>query len=147
MNLMISDKKVMDDYYLSMFQQNQKLMRISMFSPIGAFELFNEAITDGGFFRFIKNWEAIHNYQETLLQFFKDKDATDPKSPHWYNPYESLSTTWKPVEFEGVPMFHEKPAPIVSRLRNAGFFMLMIFLFTLIPLLGCIRKFDKYDLR
>jgi len=127
--------------------QNEKLMRIAMFSPVGAFEHFNEAITDGGFFRFKKNWEAIHQYQETLLQFFKDKDAADRDSPHWYNPFESLSTTRKPVIFEEVPRFIEKPASISNRLRNAGVFILMMCLFTLIPLLGCMWKFDTYDLR
>jgi len=147
MNLMLSDKRVMDDYYSSMFMQNEKLMRIAMFSPVGAFEHFNEAITDGGFFRFMKNWTAINQYQETLLQFFKDKDAADSESPHWYNPFESLSTTRKPVNFEEVPRFTEKPAAFSNRLNNAGIFLLMMFLYTLIPLLGCIWKFDTYDLR
>ncbi len=147
MNLMLSDKEIMDDYYQTMFQQYRTLMNISMLSPVSAFGHFNEAISDGGYYRFMKNWDAIHIYQEQLLQFFKGKDAADNASPHWFNPQESLSTTRKPVNYDVIPKYTEKPASLKSRLENGGIFLLMILLYILIGLLGSMWLFKKYDLR
>jgi ABC-type transport system involved in multi-copper enzyme maturation permease subunit len=146
-NLMNSDKSIHDAYYLTMFRQYKKIRTLSMFSPVSAFEFYSEAMTDAGFIRFRKTWNDLHNYQEQFLKFFKNKDAKDPDSPHWYNPNEDLSTTAKPINFEEVPLFSEKQMDIRMRIvtsaRYAGILGCYIILFFFITAL----KFARYDMR
>ena len=87
-NLMNSDKKYNDAYYLQQFRQFEQTRNFTLLSPITQFDYMNEAFLGGGYLRFQKNWNDLHAFQEQFLQWFKDVDAKDDGSPHWYNPYE-----------------------------------------------------------
>ena len=69
--------------------------------------------------RIKKTWADLHTYQNTLLTWFKDKDASDPGSPHWYNPSEDFSSTKKGVSWEMVPKFEEQKISFGERLAAA----------------------------
>jgi len=115
-------------YYQDMFRQLERTRLVTLMSPVALFDYMNEAVVGGGYSRFKKVWADLHEYQAQFLQFFKTIDAADPDSPHWYNPWEDLSTTKKPVTFEQVPVFEEKPLSLAARfsfLRN--YLVIMIF--------------------
>jgi len=92
-------------------------------------------------------WNDVYVYQERFLQFFKEKDANDPDSPHWYNPVEDYSTTRKPVSFEEVPIFTEDVLSLAERFTYAGFYFLILVLYTAVIFFVAFLRFVKYDVR
>ena len=147
MKLMNARKKHSDAYYLQMFQQFEKTRNFTLISPIAQFEYINEAFLGGGYLRFKKNWNDMHIFQEQFLQWFKDIDAKDPNTPHWYNPYEGLSTSKQEVAVDQIPQYQEKLAPFSQRLQFiAGYLIAMIVMIALFFGL-CFYFFVRYDVR
>ncbi len=145
--LMNAEKRHYDAYYQEMFQQFEKTRRFTLLSPIAQFDYINEAMLGGGYLRFRKNWDDLHNFQEQFLQWFKDIDAKDEDSPHWYNPYEDYSTSKKPVEVNQIPRYQEKLAPFGERIQFvAGYFIAMV-LFIAVFFGLCFYFFVRYDVR
>ena len=118
-----------------------------MISPVSLFEYMNEAVVGGGYLRFQKVWEDLHNFQPLFLQFFKTLDAKDPDSPHWYNPTEDLSTTRKPVNFGEVPQFEEKVISLEERLSFILKYLIMIVIYTAVIFFSTFVLFVRYDVR
>ncbi len=146
-NLMNARKRRMDAWYGQMFRQFENTRLLGIFSPMAQFEQLNEGMFGGGYLRFKKNWNDLHVFQESFLQWFKDLDAKDEKSPHWYNPYENLSTSRQPVAVDQIPVYTEKPAGFAERLaymRNS--LIAMIALFGILLAL-CFVRFLRYDVR
>lgn len=147
MNVMNAQKRHADAYYQQTFEQFEKTRNFTLISPIAQFEYINEAFLGGGYLRFKKNWNDMHIFQEQFLQWFKDVDAKDPKSPHWYNPYENLSTSVQAVAVDQIPRYQEKLAPFSQRLQFiTGYLMAMIVMIALFFGL-CFYFFVRYDVR
>jgi hypothetical protein len=86
-------------------------------------------------------------YQEQFLAFFKALDAADKGSPHWFNPSENVSTTRKPVAFEKVPQFEERPMSFADRVGPAlKYLIINIFMLSAVYFLTFIL-FVRYDVR
>ncbi|MCD8043161.1 MAG: ABC transporter permease [Tannerellaceae bacterium] len=146
-NLMNAQKRHMDAYYQQMFEQFENTRRFTLLSPIAQFDYINEAFLGGGYLRFQKNWNDLHIFQDQFLQWFKDIDAKDPDSPHWYNPYEDYSTSKKPVAIDQIPQYQEQIAPFTQRLQ-----FITGYLFSMMVMIGllfaaCFYFFVKYDVR
>ena len=120
MEVMLSTKQIVDSWNQTMFRQYEKSRNITCVSPLSLFGYGMETITGGGYLRFQHNWNAIHTYQQLFLDFFKKIDAKDNDSPHWYNPWEVYSTTKKPVKFEEVPLYTERPAAFGQDCQNVS---------------------------
>ena len=106
-----------------------------------------EASAGAGYVRFRKVWSDLHAYQARFLEFFKALDAQDPASPHWYNPTESVSTTRKPVAFELVPQFIERPMSVADRIGPVLFYLaLSVFSICAVFLVSFVL-FIRYDVR
>ncbi|MCD8185130.1 MAG: hypothetical protein LUD68_01325 [Rikenellaceae bacterium] len=130
-----------------MFDQFEKTRRLTLISPTAQYDYINEAILGGGYLRFRKNWDDLHTFQEQFLQWFKDLDARDEDSPHWYNPWEDFSTSKKSVSLELVPRYQERNAPLGERISFiAGYLAVMACMIVL--LLGlAFFFFIRYDVR
>jgi ABC-type transport system involved in multi-copper enzyme maturation permease subunit len=142
-----AEKGIRDDYYQAMFRQFERTRLVTALSPVSLFEYMSEAAAGGGYVRLRKVWSDIHVYQGQFLDFFLTLDAADKDSPHWYNPNEDVSTTRKPVSFEKVPQFVEKPmsfadraAPVLKYLVISVFYSCAVFLLTYV-------LFVRYDVR
>jgi len=147
MDIMNAEKRHSDAYYQQMFQQFEKTRNFTLISPIAQFEYINEAFLGGGYLRFKKNWDDMHIFQEQFLQWFKDVDAKDPKSPHWYNPNEDYSTSKLAVAVDQIPRYQEKLAPFSQRLQFiAGYLIAMIVMIALFFGM-CFYFFVRYDVR
>jgi hypothetical protein len=120
---------------------------ITYLSPVSLYQYLSESIVGGGYTRFLKNWDDLHIFQERFLSFFKEKDAADQESPHWYNPYEDYSTTRKPVKFAEVPVYEERMIPLPARLSNAGVFFLILGLYAVVIYALTFVLFARYDVR
>jgi len=147
MDFVMSDKKIYDAYFQSMFGQYEKSRAITNISPISLFECSMEGITYGGYLRFRQNWEDLHIYQQQFLSFFKQVDAKDKESPHWYNPWEDYSTTKKPVKFEEVPLYKETKPSFSSRFQHIAFYGGLLIIYTFLVFVITFQRFVKSDVR
>ncbi len=145
--LMMSEKRIRDAWYGEMLRQVERTRVLTFVSPVSLFQYMSEAVVDGGYVRFRKNWSDLHEFQGQFLAFFKDKDAADKGSPHWYNPYEALSTTKKPAIFAEVPKYTEKQAGVAERFAHAGVFLLAMGLYAAVMFSCAMFVFMRYDVR
>jgi ABC-type transport system involved in multi-copper enzyme maturation permease subunit len=147
MNLMNSEMQIRDTYYRDMFRQLERARLLTLISPVSLFEYLCEGMVGGGFLRFHHAWNGLHAYQVQFLTFFKEKDAQDPGSPHWYNPSEDISTTRKPVSYKEVPVFQEKSIPLQERVSFAGQYIVVMVLSTSLVFFAAFVLFVRYDVR
>lgn len=142
-----AEKGIRDAYYGAIFRQFERTRLATALSPVSLFEYLTEAAAGGGYLRFRKAWEDMHIYQEQFLSFFKALDAADKDSPHWYNPHENVSTTRKPVAFEKIPQFEERPMPLAARVGPALKYLLInVFVLGAVYFLAFVL-FVRYDVR
>jgi ABC-type transport system involved in multi-copper enzyme maturation permease subunit len=147
MDFMLSDKQINDSYYQAMFNQYERSRDITCISPLSLFSYGMETITGGGYLRFQYNWNALHVYQQQFLAFFKYFDAKDKDSPHWYNPYETYSTTRKPMKFEEIPLYIEKIIPLSDRIIKMVFYSGLLLLYIFLVFAATFIKFVRSDVR
>jgi len=146
-NLMNAEKRHRDAYYQQMFRQFEHTRNLTVISPIAQFDYINEAFLGGGYLRLRKNWDDLHNFQPQFLQWFKDIDAKDKDSPHWYNPYENLSTSRKPVAVEQVPQYQEKIASFSQRITFINGYLIALIITIAGLFLASFVVFRRYDVR
>jgi ABC-type transport system involved in multi-copper enzyme maturation permease subunit len=146
-NLMNSEKQIKDEWYNNQFGQYEKASRVTYISPISLFGMVSESLIGSGYPRFRKNWSDLHTFQNQFLTWFKAVDAKDPKSPHWYNPYEDVSTSRQKIKFEEIPIYTEKIMTIPQRLTRAlpGILLLVFYSFLLFG--TTVVMFNRYDVR
>jgi ABC-type transport system involved in multi-copper enzyme maturation permease subunit len=147
MKLMNSEMGTRNAYYRDMFVQLGRSRFLTSISPVALFEYMTEAVVAGGYLRFAHTWHDLHEYQRQFLEFFKRIDAADPNSPHWYNPYEDLSTTKKPASFAELPVFSEKPISFAERLSFLRNYLVLTIGYTAIILSLAFLLFSRYDVR
>ena len=146
-NLMNSEKQIKDEWFNNQFRQYEKASQFTYLSPISIFGMVNESLTGSGYPRFRKNWNDLHTFQNQFLTWFKAVDAKDPKSPHWYNPYENVSTSRQKVQFEEVPLYNERLMTIPQRLAAGIPGILLLLGYSLLLFVITIVMFTKYDVR
>jgi ABC-type transport system involved in multi-copper enzyme maturation permease subunit len=146
-NLMNAEKRHKDDYYRQMFRQFENTRSLTGLSPIAQFDYINEAFLGGGYLRFRKNWDDLRVFQTQFLHWFKDIDAKDSDSPHWYNPYEDFSTSKKPVEMEQVPRYQEQIASFSQRIQFVTPYLIAMIVTIAVIFGGCFYFFVRYDVR
>lgn len=147
MKLMQCREQHYDDYYNRMFRQFEKTRLFTLLSPIAQYDYINEAFLGGGYLRFRTNWDNLHTFQNQYFQWFKDIDAKDDKSPHWYNPYEDYSTSRQPVSPDIVPRYSEQYASFTERLQFIGGYLIAMICTIALLFSICFFKFVKYDVR
>ena len=145
--LMNSEMDTKNAYYKDMFAQLGRTRLLTSISPVALFEYMSEAVVAGGYLRFAHTWRDLYEYQRQFLDFFKRTDAADPNSPHWYNPYEDLSTTKKPISFAELPAFSEKPISFAERLSFVRNYLVVIVGYTAAVLSLTFFLFSRYDVR
>jgi len=146
-NLMNAEKKHKEAYYNQMFRQFEQTRMLTIVSPIAQFDYMNEALQGGGYLRFRKNWDDLRIFQGQFLQWFKDIDAKDSESPHWYNPIEDYSTSKKPVEIEQIPQYRENLASFGQRITFINGYLIAMATTIALLFLASFVIFRRYDIR
>ena len=135
------------EYGSKLSNQLEKTRLWTWISPLAVFEYGTEALLDGGYLRLHKNYTDLQNFKIQYLQWFKDLDAKDDKSPHWYNAREDFSTTKKPVIYEEIPQFVEQPTGIGKRLAETMKYLAIMLTYMGVMFFVTILRFEKYDVR
>jgi hypothetical protein len=144
---MAAEKAIRDDYYRTMFRQFERTRGVTAISPAASFGCLAEAVVGGGYARFRKDWDDIHVYQGQFQNWFTALDAKDPKSPHWYNPNEDVSTTREKVSFDIVPQFAERPMSAGERGRAALPYAAVMAIMACLAYGAAYALFVRYDVR
>lgn len=147
MKLVLSEKRFKDARINEMARQYERARMLNSVSPVSLFRYLCEAVVGGGYVRLEKTWDDLHIYQNTLLSWFKDIDANDPDSPHWYNPREDLSTTIKGVNWENMPKFSERLPSAGERLTAARLSLALLIIYTAVAFALSFVLFLRYDVR
>ena len=147
MSFLQSKKKHRDAYSSDMMRQFEKTRNLTLISPVALFDYSTEAFLGGGYFRFRKNWDDLHVYQEQFLAYFKEVDMADEGSPHWYNPYEAYSTTSQSVDPETVPVYSEKASSFGESLTFMLKYVIILIIYTGVIFSLCFVFFMRYDPR
>ncbi len=142
-----AEKAIRDDHYQAMFRQLERTRQVTAVSPVSLFEYLTEAEVGGGYLRFRQAWDDIHAYQGRFLNFFKELDAANQGSPHWFNPSEDLSTTRLKVPWETVPQFSERPVSPAGRLAAAAPYVGLMTFLTCLAFMSALVLFIRYDVR
>jgi ABC-type transport system involved in multi-copper enzyme maturation permease subunit len=129
------------------FRQLEKTRQWTWISPLAVFEYGTEALLDGGYLRLRKNYNDLQNFKIQYMQWFKDLDAKDDQSPHWYNAYEDYSTTKKAVTFEEIPQFTERLTTIGERLAETLKYLSVMLAYMCLMFLITVIRFEKYDVK
>lgn len=135
------------DYYECLIRQFEGVRRLTLLSPTVQYERAVEALLGGGHLRFQQNWKDLQAFQLTFLAWFKQRDAEDPESPHWYNPYEDTSTSRKPFDINEVPRYQERSVPLGERMRLVSLYILTTLFFISLLIWGGFRLLERYDVR
>jgi ABC-type transport system involved in multi-copper enzyme maturation permease subunit len=147
MSLMLAEKKHRDTYYADMMKQFERTRYFTLLSPVALFDYSIEALLGGGYLRFRKNWDGLHLHQVQFLSWFKEKDAADEGSPHWYNPHENYSTSNKPVNVDEVPIYSESWIKYGERLQFMLGYLVVLILYTGVIFSLSFILFMRYDPR
>jgi ABC-type transport system involved in multi-copper enzyme maturation permease subunit len=134
--------------YDALFRQLENIRRLTWISPISVFEYGSEALINGGYIRLQRNYVDLQNFKIQYLQWFKDFDAKDSESPHWYNPGDrDLSSTRKAVAYEEIPQYAEHPASVAERLAETLKYLMVMFAYMGVIFILTIIRFERYDVR
>jgi ABC-type transport system involved in multi-copper enzyme maturation permease subunit len=137
----------MGEYYESQFRQVENTRQLTWVSPLAVFEYGMEALLDGGYLHLTRNYANIRNFKIQYQQWFKDFDAKDDKSPHWYNPYEGYSTTRLPVSYGEIPQYTESSATVAQRLAETLKYLMVMLAYMGVMFVVAIIRFERYDVR
>lgn len=146
-NLMNAEKHIRDAYVNDMIRQLERVRLVTLVSPVSLFEHMSETIVEGGYSRILKNWSDMHLFRERFFDYFKEKDANDPESPHWYNPFEDYSTTRKGVNFEETPVYNEIPHAIHQRIAALAPYFMATVVYAAVVFFATFILFVRYDVR
>ena len=130
-----------------LFLQSEKTRWWTWISPLAVFEYGTEALLDGGYLRLHKNYNDLQNFKIQYLQWFKNLDAKDNDSPHWYNPAEDFSTTKKPVSYEEIPQYTERSTTIGERLAETIKYLAVMLAYMGVMFFIAILRFERYDVK
>ena len=130
-----------------LFRQVENMRFWTWISPLALFEYGTEALLDGGYPRLRRNYNDLQNFKIQYQQWFKDIDAKDSESPHWYNPYEAFSTTKKQVAYDEIPQFRERIPTLGERLTDTLKYLTVMLAYMGIMLFVAVIRFERYDVR
>ena len=129
------------------FKQLEKTRLLTWVSPLAVFEYGTEALLDGGYMRLRKDYNDLQSFRIQYTQWFKELDAKDDQSPHWYNAREDYSTTKKAVAYDEIPQFRERPTDIGERLAETLKYLMVMLAYMGIMFFITILRFERYDIR
>jgi len=130
-----------------LFRQLEKTRQWTWISPLAVFEYGTEALLDGGYLRLQKNYTDLQNFKIQYMQWFKDVDAKDENSPHWYNAYEDYSTTKKSVSYDEIPQYTERFTTMDKRIEETMKYLAIMLIYMGVMFFVTILRFNRYDVR
>lgn len=138
-------QEVYDFYLRKKISAVTTLRKVNFVSPASLFEYSASSIAGTGLFHFQNLWAQVKQYQNSLIDFFKEEDMKDEESYHLFFHPDYLSR--KPVNFNKIPKFEEKEIKRTDRLKDAMQYTGILILYNLFLFILVVFRFLKYDIR
>jgi hypothetical protein len=144
--------KAREDYHNKMLAQAYTGRNLTCISPTVIYKRASEAIAGTGIYRCVNIGRQIKEYQASLKEYIRGKDAEDPDSLHLIYPEEGGARRWRaishhPVDFETVPKFQEQDLALGQSLKLAIWDIGLLALFNLVFFAASFVSFLRYDPR
>lgn len=141
-----------EDHHNKMLAQAFVGRNLTCFSPTVLYQRASEALAGTGISRCVNLREQIKDYQASLKQYIRSKDADDPLSLHLIYPESTSAQAWRtishnPVDFAAVPKFQERDLGLGQSLKSAVWDIGLLALFNLVLFAASFVSFLRYDVR
>ncbi|MHC4727459.1 MAG: ABC transporter permease subunit [Planctomycetota bacterium] len=141
-----------ENYHNKMLAQALTGRNLTCTSPTVIYQRASEAIAGTGMNRCVNLQRQIKEYQTSLKEYIRTKDAEDPQSLHLLFPEGYLVAAWRaishnPVNFSSVPKFQERDIALSQSLRLAIWDIGLLILFNLVFFAASFVSFLRYDVR
>jgi len=137
--------RLYDQFAKQMIRQVRFARNLTRISPTAVYQNLCEAIAGVGLPRFESFYAQVVRYRERLRDFIVSEDKKDPESAHFVN-HEGFGTSEKPVDFDAIPKFQERPIPLSDSL-HALWDVVLLILFNLAFFVLAFVAFLRYDVR
>jgi len=138
--------RLYDGYLKQMIDQVRYAQNVIRLSPTSVYQHLCEAVAGVGVLRFEQFYQQVKKYRSQLRDFIVAEDRKDPESAHLIN-FEGDGISEKPVDFDAIPRFREKPIPMSDSLRYALWDVVLLILFNLVFFALAFVAFLRYDVR
>jgi ABC-type transport system involved in multi-copper enzyme maturation permease subunit len=141
-----------EDHHNKMLAQSITGRNLTCISPTVIYQRASEAIAGTGINHCVNLYQQIKEYQASLKEYIRTKDAEDPDSLHLIFPEQSSASAWRaishnPVDFSSVPKFKERDIALGQSLRLAIWDVGLLVLFNLVFFAASFVSFLRYDVR
>ena len=121
-------------------------------SPAVIYQRVCEVITGTGINHCVNLLRQAKEYQASLREYIRTKDAEDPNSLHLFFPDGACVQAWRtishnPVDFGTVPKFQERDLALGQSLKLAIWDIGLLALFNLVFFTASFVSFLRYDVR
>jgi len=138
-------QEVRDHYLTKKIAAVLALRKVNMVSPASLFEYATSAVAGTGIFHFENFRTQAQQFGNGFISFVKQlSNEKAPSSPFQLN---IRTVPDRPIDYNGIPKFEEKPIPAGGRLKEALPFVGLLVLYNLLLFAYVFRKFQSYDVR
>jgi ABC-type transport system involved in multi-copper enzyme maturation permease subunit len=145
--------QIRQDHHNKLLAQAFARRNVASISPAVVYQRVCEAIAGTGMNRCVNLYGQVKQYGPQLKEFIRSKDSGDPESLHLINPgRETVHGGWraishKPVDFDAIPKFQERPVSLGQSLRVAIRDIGLLVMFNLVFFAAVFVSFLRYDVR
>jgi len=107
---------ILDDNLRRKLDQTRTMIRIISISPVFLFRQTAAEFTGAGLLEDEHFIRDVRNFQESFLGFLRDRDASDPESPHIL--YRKWYMSYKPVDPGAVPKYTGGGVPLALSMKK-----------------------------
>ena len=118
---------------------------IHLVSPGYAFQYAVEALLGAGVERFQRFHEQGYRYRESLKAFLRERDATDPESPHVFAPVAPGFLSTVPLAAGDIPRFAQTELSLADRLEAGTVPISVLLLETGLAFLFAVVAFQRAE--
>ncbi|UCG59657.1 MAG: ABC transporter permease subunit [Phycisphaerales bacterium] len=141
-----------DDHHNKMLAQAFTGRNLTCVSPTVIYQRASEAVAGTGISHCMNLRQQIKEYQASLKDYIRTKDAEDPNSLHLIFPDAGCAQAWRtishnPVDFATVPKFQERDRALGQSLQLAIWDIGLLVLFNLVFFAAAFVSFLRYDVR
>ena len=141
-----------EDYHNKMLAPAFVGRNLTCISPTVIYQRVSEAVAGTGINRCVNLCQQVKEYQASLKEYIRGKDAEDLGSLHLIFPDEGCAQAWqtvshKPVAFDTVPKFQERDLALGQSLKLAIWDIGLLVLFNAGFFAAAFASFVRYDVR
>ena len=131
---------IYDEYRNRQINQVRLAQNLTRISPTAIYQIACESLAGSGIKHYERFLGQAREYRRTLLQYTRDKYPYGTDSLPGREELKKLE-----VNFDDIPKFADKPPDASTAFADAGWNILLLFLFNTVFLMGAFLVFMRYD--